>query len=454
MKTLIYILVIWFSIVGKASTEIIKSTVPLITNINEPSVQAIDWVWSGQRVWFDFISQEDYQLVAYFDASRQMSIAVRQTGDVNGGPWIYHKLPSFLGWDAHNSITAAFDDKGYIHIVGNLHSNPLVYFRSTSPYDPRTLKQVDVMVSKKTEQQMTYPKFFKGFNNELFFKYRLGSSNKGKWYYISWNSNNSKWSNIHENSVLDGEDLRSVYPLGPVFGPDGYAHITFVWRENPIASSNHDLSYAKSKDLVNWVTSNGEPIPLPITLSKSEIIDPVPMHGGLLNGRTPIGFDSNKQVLVTYQKYDQNGNTQVYLKRKKGNIWEEAKVSSWTESRVDLNKSGALELPIVTNKPAFFDDNNNIIVPAQFHGEDWEWVLDTDTLEVLSSRTYQSILPSSITQYDIDNDIPLRVVNMRENQSTNSEAYFISWEAMHPNRDQARESIPLPSTLRVHRIDN
>ncbi len=424
------------------------------TNIIEPQTQAIDWVWSGQRVWFDFISQGNYQLVAYFDASRQMSVAVRQIGDINGGPWIYHKLPSFLGWDAHNSITAAFDEKGHIHIVGNLHANPLIYFRSSSPYDPRTLKQVDVMISKSTEQQMTYPKFFQGFNNQLFFKYRLGTSNKGKWYYISWNNVLSKWENVHKNSVLDGEDVRSVYPFGPVFGPDGYAHITYVWRETPIASSNHDLSYAKSQDLINWKSANGEPIDLPIKLDNGEIIDPIPMHGGLLNGRTPIGFDSEKRVLVTYQKYDKNGNTQVYLKRYESNGWVEAKISNWADSRVDLDKSGALKLPIVTNKPAFFNNDNNIVVPAQFNGDDWEWVLDHKSLEVLSSRTFKSNLPSSITKYDLDNGIPLRVISLRDEQTTPSTRYYISWEAMHPNRDQARESIPLPSTLRVHRIDN
>ena len=103
-----------------------------------------------------------------------------------------------------------------------------------------------------------------------------------------------------------------LYPYGPVFGPDGYAHLSFVWRETPIASSKHDLSYARSRDLVNWETSNGEPIGLPIQLANSEVIDPVPMHGGLLNGRTPIGFDSEQRVLVTYQKYDEQGNRFEY----------------------------------------------------------------------------------------------------------------------------------------------
>ena len=180
--------------------------------------EAIDFVWAGQRVWFDFISQGDYQLVAYYDASRQMSVALRQLGDVNGAPWIYHKLPSYLGWDAHNSITAAFDADGHIHIVGNLHTNPLVYFRSTKPYDPRSLIPVKQMVSAAHEERMTYPGFFVDRQRQLFFKYRDGSSNRGSWYYLSWDNSAKQWRNTYKKPVLDGQGQRSVYPYGPVFG--------------------------------------------------------------------------------------------------------------------------------------------------------------------------------------------------------------------------------------------
>jgi len=41
---------------------------------------------------------------------------------------------------------------------------------------------------------------------------------------------------------------------------------------------------------------------------------------------------------------------------------------------------------------------------------------------------------------------------MMEDQSRKSTEYYLSWEAMQPNRDQARADIPPASTLRVHRI--
>lgn len=422
-------------------------------NVRDPKTQAIDWVWSGQRVWFDFVSQGKYQMIAYYDESRQMSVAVRELGDVNGSPWIYHKVPSFLGWDAHNKVEVAFDKNGIIHLSGNLHADPLVYFRSTEPYNPRTLEAVKVMAVADDEQQTTYPEFFVGNNDELYFKYRSGTSGQGKWFYNHWNTETGEWSHLHETTLLDGEGKRGAYPRGPVFGPDGYAHMVYVWRENPRASSNHDLSYARSKDLIHWETSTGEKISLPITLDRGEIIDPIPMHGGLLNGGTPIGFDKNNRVLVSYQKYDTDGNTQVFLSRNEKKGWKSVKVSNFKDSRVDLNKSGALDLPLVISEPARINRDGNIVVSAAWDETTWEWVLDQKTLKVINARTVEKSLPEQISKYDEDNGIPLRVVAMSKDQKQKSEEFFISWEAMQPFRDQARPDIPKASTLRMHRID-
>jgi len=422
------------------------------TNVEQPLTEAIDHVWSGHRVFFDFVEQNGFQMIAYYDAARQMSVAVRKMRDVNGGPWSYHKVSSWLGWDAHNRVEVAFDQDGIIHLIGNLHANKLVYFRSTSPYDPRTLEKVDIMVDKSVEQKMTYPEFFKGPNDLLHFKYRDGSSGNGRWFYSRWSTDQKAWSHLHKTVLLDGEDIRGVYPLGPVTGPDGYAHMTFTWRETPIASSNHDLSYARSRDLVNWETYDGTPITLPITLSTGEVIDPIPEHGGLLNGRHPIGFDSQNRVLVSYQKYDENDLSQVYIARRDSEGWSVKRVSDWTDLRVDLNKSGALDLPLLNNEPPFINSDGNVVVMATLRGVQWEWILNPTNLSLISSGTIEQYLPRSVTEYDLDNNIPQRVIPLMEDQLTPSSEYYLSWEALQPNRDQAHANIPPASTLRVHRI--
>ena len=422
------------------------------TNVQRPLTEAIDSVWSGQRVWFDFVEQNDFQMIAYYDASRQMSVAVRKMRDVNGAPWSYHKVSSWLGWDAHNKVEVAFDKNGIIHLSGNLHGNKLVYFRSESPYDPRTLKQIDVMVERAVEQRMTYPEFFKDPNGRLIFKYRDGSSGQGRWFYNRWDVETGTWSRLHETVLLSGEDVRGVYPLGPILGPDGYAHMTFTWRETPIASSNHDLSYARSRDLVNWERSDGTAIPLPIVLATGEIIDPIPEHGGLLNGRHPIGFDAENRVLVTYQKYNADKRSQVFIARLDGTSWTVRQVSDWDDLYVDLDKSGALDLPLLTNDPAYINSDGNIVASALLRNENWEWILDPEDLSVISGGKLASALPTGITQFDKDNEMPFRVIPLMEDQSKKSTEYYLSWEALQPNRDQARADIPPPSTLRVHRI--
>ncbi len=418
----------------------------------EPVTEAIDHVWSGQRVWFDFVEQDNYQMIAYYDASRQMSLAVRRVRDVHRGVWNYHKLPSFLGWDAHNHVEAAFDKNGIIHVVGNIHANHLVYFKSTRPYDPRSLKQVDVMVNAKNETSTTYPEFFKDPQGNLIFKYRQGTSGQGHWFYNKWDADKGAWTALHDSSILHGEGKRGVYPKGPVIGPDGFAHLAYVWRETPIASSNHDLSYARSRDLVNWETSDGTPLTLPITLSTGEVIDPIQQHGGLLNGRTPIGFDADKRVVVTYQKYDENGNTQVFITRKDGDKWVSRQVSTWKNSRVDLDKGGSLDLPIDTSESPYLNADNNLVVPASWRGIRWEWVLDSTDLSVISGGEIKQSLPKSIARFDEDNGIRFRVKPLMEDQSKKSKNVYISWEALQPNRDIARENIPAPSTLRIHYV--
>ena len=98
------------------------------------------------------------------------------------------------------------------------------------------------------------------------------------------------------------------------------------------------------------------------------------------------------------------------------------------------------------------NEDGNIVVPASLRGVSWEWTLDPSDLTVISSSTIEQFLPSAITAYDLDNDIPQRVIPLMIDQSKAASEYYLSWEALQPNRDQARPDIPQASTLRVHHI--
>lgn len=89
-------------------------------------------VWSGHPVGFALLTCAARQFVAFYDADRQMTIGPRGLEERR---WQLVRLPSVLGWDSHNYVTLAVDSAGQIHVSGNMHCQPLVYFRTQRPYD-------------------------------------------------------------------------------------------------------------------------------------------------------------------------------------------------------------------------------------------------------------------------------------------------------------------------------
>ena len=84
-------------------------------------------VWSGHPVGFALLTSGKRQLIAFYDADRRMIVGSRW---LNESRWQLVPLPSVLGWDSHNYIVLVVDHKGQIHVSGNMHCQPLVYFRT------------------------------------------------------------------------------------------------------------------------------------------------------------------------------------------------------------------------------------------------------------------------------------------------------------------------------------
>lgn len=418
------------------------------------AVEAIDRVWSGHRVAFDFVTKGDRQIVAYYDASRQMSVAYRESPT---GNWSFQKLDSYLGWDSHNSVVIGLDEKGYIHIVGNLHVNPIVYFRSENPYDVRSLKRVEFMADKISESRMTYPEFFNDAQGHLYFKYRNGRSGSGNEIYNAFNAGSVSWDRLHQTPLVDGEGERNGYFWGPVLGPDGFFHLSWVWRETPVASSNHDISYAKSRDLISWETSNGKPLQLPMTLNSAQAVVPLPQKSGILNGHTPIGFDREGRPIISYQAYDKEGQSQLFIAINIDGEWRRHQVSSWKDSRQELDMTGALPTTLSVKKPAMTLDNGDIQVYATFENNRFAYNLDVDTLRV-KSQSIVSEIPEALQPFDKPNDMPLYTAPAKRLEEkgtyfTGDKKFYLAWESLPPNRDKGRTFIPEPTTLTMHCIE-
>lgn len=433
-----------------------------MTNVSESQTkseivhsEAIDNVWSAHRIKPYLLTKGEHQFVAYFDANRQMTVAHR----VIGKPWRYYKVDSYLGWDSHNYVTMELDKLGNLHVMGNMHGDPIEYFRTTVPYQIRSLQRVNIMVDKDVEQRMTYPVFMLNEKKQLIVKYRDGGSGNGNEIYNMYDTKSKKWSKLHQNKFLDGEGKMSGYFEGPVKGPDGNFHLIWVWRNTPNAATNHSLSYAKSKDLLIWTDSNGRALDLPITLDQSEIIAPVPPFGGMINGNVKIGFDKNKTPIVTYHKYDESGNTQIYVTRKEGMAWKSYQISDWQDYRWDFGGSGSLgKFPISPYAAEVLNDKE-LGVKVRKQDEILRFILDSESLETIrveEANLYppqiEEISQASNHLVKASTDLPLEqhVFKGKGDNSPSGGSYYLSWISQPGNRDRAHMIISSPSVLLLH----
>ncbi len=149
----------------------------------EATGELIDRVWSGHPVSFALVVEGAHQFVAYYDADRKITVRGRKLGEP---AWVTVQPPgvpvprrnrdsNVVGWDSHNTLRLALDRDGIVHLAGNMHADPLVYYRSERPHDVGTLQRLDRMTGER-ETRATYPVFFKDAAGELIFRYRDGGS--------------------------------------------------------------------------------------------------------------------------------------------------------------------------------------------------------------------------------------------------------------------------------------
>ncbi|MCD6364421.1 MAG: BNR-4 repeat-containing protein [Planctomycetes bacterium] len=107
----------------------------------------IDTVPSWFPVGFSLLTHEGRQYVAYYNARHEMIVASRKLDEKT---FRQVKLPTKVGWDSHNFVTMAVDDDGFVHLSGNMHCAPLIYFRMEKAGDIGTFKRL-AMTGKASE---------------------------------------------------------------------------------------------------------------------------------------------------------------------------------------------------------------------------------------------------------------------------------------------------------------
>jgi hypothetical protein len=137
----------------------------------------VDDAWAGTRIRYGSVVAEGQAFVAYFDADRDLTVAAVDlaTCEVER-----QELPSrFEGFDAHNNIVMALDSGLRLHVAGNMHTDPLVYFRSREPLDIETLEPAEMI--GRDDDSVTYPRFFSS-EGRLAFMYWDGRAGARQWF--------------------------------------------------------------------------------------------------------------------------------------------------------------------------------------------------------------------------------------------------------------------------------
>lgn len=412
-------------------------------------VSDIARVWSGHPVGFCLLTDGNDQFVAFYDAERRMTVGQRKLGDAT---WRLFRLSENLGWDSHNSVTMALDAAGHIHLSGNMHVKPLVYFRTRETRDITTLERIPAMVGTE-ESRVTYPTFLKGADGALVFTYRDGSSGSGNQIYDVYNMDTQQWRRLLDTPLTDGKGEMNAYFCGPVVGPDGHYHLSWVWRDTPDCATNHDLCYARSTDLVHWESAAGKPLATPITLETADIVDPVPSGGGIINVNNKIGFDSRQRPVIAYHKNDAEGNTQAYNARFEDGRWADYQTSHW-DYHWGFGGGGSIVVEISVSPVRFVAGKGLLQDFRHVKYGRGTWVLDEKDFHILDTMDYVDPFPASLKKPESDfPGIQVRWARDAGHSPIPGESYLLRWETLGPNRDRPRDPPwPEPSMLQVVRI--
>lgn len=319
--------------------------------------------------------------------------------------------------------------------------------------DISSMQSLNRMVGTE-EDVTTYPEFMHGPTGELIFHYRYGRSGNGYEVYNVWDAALGQWKRMTDRPIIDGEGKRNAYMQGPTVGPNGYFHLIWVWRESPDCSSNHTLSYARSRDLIHWESIRGEAVPSPITLKDSVlVVDDTPEKGGLINIGIKLGFDSEKRPVIAYHKYDSVGHTQLYLTRYEDGAWKRSQLTEW-DYRWNFNGWGTVVNEMLIDAPYVSAPGELCYGYFRMDVGEHQVIADEKTLKPLREEDYAKEYPDEVEEHE--SDYPgLIVYKVKDSGAAPAgKEYILRWEALSPNRDQRRTGdVPQPMKLKLYELE-
>ncbi|MBP6023417.1 BNR repeat-containing protein [Ferruginibacter sp.] len=304
------------------------------------------------------------QYISYYNNDGYVVLGKRKIGQKK---WQL-QTTSFKGnvADAHNSISIITDGDGYLHMAWNHHGNQLHYSKSIAP---GSLKMIpETQMTGLLEQKVTYPEFYLLPKGDLIFLYRDGQSGQGNLVINHYNTKEKIWQLRHQN-LIDGEKKRNAYWQACV-DAKGTIHISWVWRESPDVSSNHDMCYAQSTDGgVTWENSKKEKYTLPITAATAEYVCYIPQKSELINQTSMYADEEGNPFIASYWKDKGDSIPQYHIVYKTGTEWI-IQNTGFRKTAFSLSGAGTKRIPISRPQLVCFSKNNMPAIMLIFRDEE------------------------------------------------------------------------------------
>ncbi|MEO0333916.1 MAG: BNR-4 repeat-containing protein, partial [Bacteroidota bacterium] len=227
-----------------------------------------------------------------------------------------------------------------------------------------------------------------------------------------------------------------------------------VWRDTPDCATNHDLSYMKSPDMVNWYNALEQPIDLPITVdNKSVVVDPIPAQGGIINLAAKLCLDETNKPIFAYHKYDSAGNLQFYTARLISEAWQIKQVTDWNyrwyfSGHGSINKEVFIG-PFNRRDDGYYELGYNHIKYGT------GTLLLNENLDLCGEVLKPQPFAATVA---VEGEFPGLKVRTAEDQGKGTDEqvqYVLKWETLPRNRDKPRpKPWPEPSQLYLYELHN
>lgn len=387
------------------------------------------------------ISDGTSQFLAFYDGEHRMTIAKRTLGETD---WDFAILNDTVGWDTHNRILLFMDRRGQLHVTGNMHCAPLRYYRTETPGDIHSFKEIHTWTGKY-ENRVTYPNLLQLKDGSSHIMYRHGGSGNGMRLLVHYDEETESWSGTGQSFIngMEGDPVCNAYPFGGIQEDDsGTLHVAWCWRETPDVETNFNICYAQSKDKgYTWNRWDGSVYSLPIRPQSAETPDRIPEKAGLMNGGSLV-IDTKGRPYIGYTKFGPNGNNQMFVTTPVGRNWKVVQLTDW-DKRFWFEGRGTIpESPPMPSLSLAGDDSLQVRYS-------WKYVSPSSGRFVLTRGQLLSMKPGA---YEIlpALDAELSIPNVRAINSgplPDGRVHYMQQETDPPNRDRKPDNPKAPAMI-------